>query len=259
MRNLRSLTVIAALPLLQSCAAMFYTPVAPAALLVMPIVQPTSNSIDSPSPYAVAEQNPSLVKSLRLGVLANPHRETWDSPAGDLGQVDERADENALLAEHLQSSGMFGSVRLIQGMDDTKDIDFAISCSVDCVYSVRLMKASYMYNWMLLGIGFLIGLPYQDSSASYTADAVFYQRDEKGNLVTCGGTIAHNERVWFCDNIYWRPGFYGSSALAPLFDSITYDFLTGSGCMAASPSGRKTAAAAGSPAPIAATSIGGGQ
>lgn len=170
----------------------------------------------------------SHLKKLSIGILKNPSREFWDSEV-DGHVLDIRKDENELLYNYIKDLEIFGKVFFIESMD--ADVDYIISCSVDCKYSIKTDGTMYFINTiMTLGIGYLLGLPYQDSQASYVVNAVFY--DNRGNRPDpVSGTLAYNYKNWYFDNMYWRPDFYSDSALEPLFERVLYDFLAKSGCL----------------------------
>ncbi|MHC4469540.1 MAG: hypothetical protein ACYTDY_00465 [Planctomycetota bacterium] len=209
---------------------LFYPPVLSA--IVLPIARPCSDTL-SPSDYRdLVEGSESSLEELRIGVLRNRNRDTWNSMV-EGEDVDERIDENLLLRDFLDETGLFGDVVVV---DDPFEagVDYYITCSADCMYDIQLSSWMYAWNWLLLGTGFLLGWPHQDSEASYVTEAVFYQVSEEGGKrlpVLAGASISTNLRTWYGDNIYWRPDFYGASALEPMFEQILYDFLAQSGCL----------------------------
>ena len=219
-------SALATLLFLTSCSGILYLPTEPFPLVIAPILHPSSDSLISPDIGRAIAGHEKELSQLRIGVLGNPSRKQWKSK----NNVDPRTDENTLLTEYLAKTKVFMSVVLVE--DESKaQVDYLISCSLDCCYSISLESASYAFNFVTFGVGFLLGLPYQESAASYLADAVFFEKDSQG-LVLCGGTIVHNEKNWFCDNCYWRPDFYSASSLSPLFSQILYDFVLRSGCLA---------------------------
>jgi hypothetical protein len=212
--------------------ALFYPPVLSA--IVLPIARPCSDSF-TPSDYdALLEGRRDALKDLRIGVLKNPSRQGWSSEVeGEI--LDERVDENVLLREFLMDTDLFGDVSVVLDPFQAR-CDYYISVSTDCIYDIQLDGWMYAWNWMLLGFGFLVGWPHQDSEASYVTEAIFYQveptEDGKGgHSLLVGGSISTNHRTWYGDNIYWRPDFYGLSAHEPMFEQVLFDFLTQSGCL----------------------------
>jgi hypothetical protein len=213
--------------LFSTSCALLYPP--PTTWFVFPVAQFSSDSMSVPDYSSLAEGREDILNQLTIGVLRNPNRAAWNSKvAGDF--VDERVDENVLLAEFLLETELFKDVVLV----DTairSDHDFILTCSVDCIYSIDLDGWMYTFNCLTLGIGFLLGWPHQDPSAFYVSEALIY--DNRGSApVVVTGSLAMNYKEWYCDNIYWRPDFYGASALEPLFEQILYDFLSKSGCFA---------------------------
>ncbi len=212
--------------LLTSCAEIIYLP--PASWLVFPIAEISSNSIEPQDYRKVAEENGDLLETLSVGVLRNKSRKGWNSRVeGEI--VDERIDENVLLAEFLKGEGIFGDVVLIDSIQNA-DQDFIISCSVDCIYNIELDSCMYMMNCITLGIGSIIGWPHHNSSAFYVGESIVYDnRGDEAAVVT--GTMAMNYKEWYCDNIYWRPSFYDDYALEPLFEQMLYEMIINGGCL----------------------------
>lgn len=198
--------------------------------LIYPILQPSSNSIDVDDYDRIVDENEATLQELRIGVLSNAHRAKWNSKVGKRN-LDRRQDENVLLHKFLEQADLFGEVVLVDDLT-REDVDYYISCSADCIYDISLDSWMYAYNWILLGAGFVLGMPYQDSSATYVVEAVFFEGpavDVEAQIV--GASMVMNYKEWFGDNIYWRPSFYGESAMYPLFSQILYDFLLESGCL----------------------------
>ncbi len=214
------------LAILSGCSFSFSTyPLAP---LLLPIMGGSTNSISVPSYFDIIQNQESRLKELRIGVLSNRNRSDWNSKVD--GQIlDTREDENKLLCDFLLNSGLFKDVILKKNFK-SGDVDYIISCNVDCIYTIELDGFAYTMNCLTLGIGFLLGVPYQDSSAFYVAEAIV--RDGKNDTQeVLSGSLSENYKVWRYDNIYWRPDFYGYSALKPLFNQILFDFITRSGCL----------------------------
>ena len=199
----------------------------PLAPFLAPLVG-TTNTISVPSYDDLVIGKEPVLKKLTIGVLANPNRSAWQSKV-DGEYVDQRIDENKLLAEFLQDSGLFARVEMVNNVKNS-GTDYVISCSADCIYTIELNSFIYTMNCLTLGIGFLLGVPYQESSGSYVLESVIYDtRDGKDDVIA--GSLAENYRCWRYDNMYWRPGFYGYSALKPLFQQVLYDFIIRSGCL----------------------------
>lgn len=214
----------AALLLLCPACKLLHPPLFP--VLVYPWIEPSRDSIEVHDPDELVEGHEGSLGRVRIGVIENPARGTWESRVGE-DTPDEREDENALFAEYLDDTDYFREVALVSSHRQ-REMDYYISCSADCIYEIELDSWMYAFNWMLLGVGFLLGFPHEDSSAFYVVEAVFYQVID-GELEAVGGTLVANERVWFGDSIYWRPEFYSGRSLDPLFGQITYDFLLSSG------------------------------
>ncbi len=212
--------------LLSACVEIIYLP--PASWVVFPIAEISSNSIEPQSYKKVARENGDLLETLSVGVLKNPSRKGWNSRVeGEI--VDERIDENVLLAEFLEDEGIFGSVALIDSIQDSSH-DFIITCSVDCIYNIELDGCMYLMNCITLGIGSIIGWPHHNSSAFYVGESIVYDnRGDEATVVT--GTMAMNYKEWYCDNIYWRPSFYDDYALEPLFEQMLYEMIVNGGCL----------------------------
>ncbi|MFO0982910.1 MAG: hypothetical protein U1E76_14460 [Planctomycetota bacterium] len=219
------LPALVMIPTLSGCA-LLYPP--PLSMFVLPFVEPSSDSLSPPSHAALVRDHQSSLSRLRVGVLTNPNRARWQSPVdGEL--VDERADENWLLASFLGDANLFGEVLAVDSLDDSR-ADFVISCSVECLYSIEIDSWMYTFNCVTLGLGFLLGYPYQDPSAFYVIQAVFYDR-RGGAPQIVGASMGTNRKEWYCDNIYWRPDFYDRDSLDALFELVLHDFLTCSGCL----------------------------
>jgi len=209
-----------------SCA-LLHPPLAGA--LVYPFIEPASDSLDPEDPEDVADDFEDAVERVRIGVLRNPYREAWRSEVGG-EQVDDREDENALLRDFLDDTDLFREVVLLDRASQRPDLDVYVACSVDCIYEIELDGWMYAFNWLTLGLGFLAGYPHQDSSAFYLAEATFYELRD-GRLQAVGGSLNCNQREWYGDGIYWRPGFYGEDALEPLFEQLTCDLLRETGVL----------------------------
>lgn len=189
-----------------------------------------SNSIYIPDVDDVIAGKEETLKNVTIGVWRNPHRAVWNSPINGRA-LDWRQDENVLLAEYLAAQELFADVQLVDSLQQVPRVDYVISCSVDCIYTVELDGLRYFLNiFPLCGLGFVLGLPYEDSSALYVAQTVVYDMSATPPRAICG-SLAENLRTWYWDNIYWRPDFYGASAMKPLFAQILYDFVTRSGCL----------------------------
>lgn len=218
--------VLALCLLLTGCAEILYLP--PASWFYFPIAEVSSDSIDPQDYDTLADGNEDVLQSLSVGVLRNNSRTTWSSRVeGEI--LDERIDENVLLAEFLQDEEIFGQVDLIDSIQDSNH-DFIITCSVDCLYNIDLDGWMYVMNCITLGIGSIIGWPHHNSSAFYVGESIVYDnRGEEATVVT--GTMALNYKEWYCDNIYWRPGFYDDYALEPLFEQMLYEMIANGGCL----------------------------
>jgi hypothetical protein len=212
--------------LLPACEIL-YPP--PATWFLFPVAEFSNNSLEAPDSDVLIEGQEEFLQNYTVGVLRNQYRGGWNSLVeGDL--VDDRPDENVLFAEFLQDEELFRDVVLLDGFGEA-DVDFIVSCSVDCIYSIDLDGGMYFFNWLTLGIGFLLGWPHQNPSAFYVMEAVIYDNQGEAPYVTAS-TLALNHKEWYCDNIYWRPSFYAAYALEPLFEQVLYDFLAHSGCLA---------------------------
>lgn len=222
--------ILLLLTLMLACPAckMLYLP--PFTWFVFPIAEVSDNSIDVPSTNDLIEQNRDILKLTSVGVLQNPNRGEWKSKVE--GEVrDEHPDENVMLAEYLRDKDIFSEVMIIDSPSNATQ-DFIITCSVDCIYDIDLDGTMYTVNtYFTLGLGYLIGWPYQNSSAFYVIEGVIYD-NRSGTPEVAAGTLAENTKEWYCDNCYWRPSFYAAYAAEPLFDQVLYDFLTRSGCLA---------------------------
>lgn len=196
----------------------------PLSPFIIPTLGLSTNSISTPGYGDFVDEE--VLKGLTIGVLRNPYRSRWQS-AVDGEFADKRTDENELLAAYLKDTDLFGDVVLVDGKDAT-GADYVISCSVDCIYTIELNEAVYIANCVTLGVGFLLGVPHQESSAFYVAEAVVME-GKTGEVVS--GSLAENYKTWRYDNMYWRPNFYSPGTLSPLFEQILYDFLTRSGCL----------------------------
>ncbi|MEW6745721.1 MAG: hypothetical protein AB1486_23475 [Planctomycetota bacterium] len=224
----RWLVLLAAGLLVMPGCALLYPP--PTTLFLFPALELSSDTLSPESYGELVDGHEAQLRTLTIGVLENPNRRQWSSRvAGDI--VDERPDENALLAEFLGDTGVFGEVILVQTPADSR-ADFVLSCSVECLYNIELDDWMFTFNCITLGIGFLLGWPHQDPEAFYVAQAVFY--DSRGDdAVVVAGSLVTNHKEWYCDNIYWRPDFYEDDSLEPLFRQTLYDFLARSGCLGA--------------------------
>lgn len=192
--------------------------------LVYPFWQPSSDSIDSADYNRLVADHREALAGLRLGVVRNPHR-TAIGPSAD----GARKDENVLLRDFLEETELFDSVVLVDDLE-TVPVDYAISASADCIFETSLDSWTYTFNWMLLGVGFLLGIPYQDTTATYLVESVFYESDGTQTQLA-GASIAFNQREWYGQNLYWKPKFYSAKNLEPLFEQVLYDFLLESGCL----------------------------
>ncbi|MHC4469772.1 MAG: hypothetical protein ACYS99_02315 [Planctomycetota bacterium] len=202
--------------------------------IVLPIAQLNADSLEPSDFDVLVEGREETLQGLRIGVLRNPGRNGWSSQV-DGEVLDERVDENELLREYLEETGLFGGVEVVDDPLEAR-VDYVITCSSDCIYDIELNSWMYAWNWTLLGFGFLLGWPHQNSEGSYVTEAAFYKVEEtedgKGrHAFLVGGTISTNVRTWYGDNIYWRPDFYSLSAMEPMFDQLLYDFLSQSGCL----------------------------
>jgi hypothetical protein len=214
--------------ILAACPAceLLYLP--PTTWFVFPIAEFSDNSLDVPDYDDLVQGAQAELKQLSVAVLRNPNRGRWTSVV-DGEVLDERPDENALLAEFIEDQEIFGQVVLIDSLSQAEQ-DFILSVSVDCIYQIELDGGIYVWNCITLGLGTFLGWPHHDSSAFYVAEGVIYDnRGERPQLVT--GSLVENYKEWYCDNIYWRPDFYDLDELEPLFEQILYDFLTRSGCL----------------------------
>jgi hypothetical protein len=201
----------------------------PATWVVFPVAEISDNSMDTPDTSRLIRGSESKLRQVSVAVLRNPNRDSWNSTVED-EVLDERPDENALLARFLKNQKIFKEVVLVDSISTAKQ-DFIITCSVDCIYTIELDGWMYVWNCLTLGIGSVLGWPHHDSDAFYVAESVVYDnRTKPPQLVT--GTLVENYKEWYCDNIYWRPTFYGYAAMKPLFRQILYDFLARSGCLA---------------------------
>lgn len=208
-----------------ACCEIVYLP--PFSWVVFPVAEISDNTLSSPELGKVLEGRKPELAGISLAVLRNPNRGTWTSRVeGEI--VDEHPDENLLLAEYLEGCGLFKEVKVVSSLSDASQ-DFILSCSVDCIYTIELDGMMWIWNCATLGIGAVIGWPHHNSAASYVLEGVVYDnRGEVPFIVT--GSIVENYKEWYCDNIYWRPTFYGYGALKPLFKQMLYDFLVDSGC-----------------------------
>ena len=222
---LKTAALLLLLLICPACVEMIYLP--PASWVVFPIAEISDNTLSSPDLNAVIQNRHNQLAGISIAVLRNPNRGTWTSRVeGEI--VDEHPDENKLLAEYLEDRGLFKEVKLVDSLSEAGQF-FIISCSVDCIYTIELDGMMWVWNCATLGIGAVIGWPHHDSSASYVLESVFY--DNRGEIpFIVSGSIVENYKEWYCDNIYWRPTFYGGAALSPLFKQLLYDFLTDSGC-----------------------------
>ena len=187
------------------------------------------NSVSTGDVAEVVSGREGNLHRLKIGVLRNPHRQNWSSQV-DGKIVDQRLDENILFAEYLRRQEIFGSVVLLDNPGQGQ-VDYTISCSLDCIYTIEVNPVMFYVNTLVtLGLGYLLGLPHQESQASYVAQAIFSDNHLRDNPVVAG-SLVFNYRTWYWDNIYWRPDFYGENALDSLFRQILYDFLTRSGCL----------------------------
>ena len=215
--------------LLTACFALtacklLYLP--PASWVVFPVAQFSDNSTHTPETARLIRGREHELKKLTLAVLSNRNRDRWSSEVDGV-VVDEHTDENVLLADYLHRTGLFQHVFIIDRLESVGQ-DFTLSCSIDCLYNIDLDTAIWLLNCGTLGVGFLLGWPHQDSSAFYVAESIVYDHRGQEPVVVSGG-ITENTREWYCDNIFWRPDFYGPAALTPLFEHILYDFLTRAG------------------------------
>lgn len=189
--------------------------------IVYPLWRPSSDSID-PSDYrTVTVGHRSALAGLFVGILRTPGYST--------GSLTSRADESSLLRDYLHETGLFARVELV---DDpvAAGCDFAISCSADAIGETKLDRWFYTFNWVLLGLGFVLGIPYQDTEASYLVEAVFYEiQPPRAELA--GACIVFNHRRWYGHNMYWEPDVYGAASFEPAFEQLLYDFLVESGCL----------------------------
>ncbi|MFH1999870.1 MAG: hypothetical protein ABIK28_09325 [Planctomycetota bacterium] len=209
-----------------ACCEMIYLP--PASWVVFPIAEISDDTLSRPDLDEVIQGRESQLADLGIAVLRNPNRGNWTSRVeGEV--VDEHPDENVLLAEFLEDEDLFKHVAMVNSLGEAKE-EFILSCSVECIYTIELDGMMWIWNCATLGIGAVIGWPHQNSSASYVLEGVVY--DNRGDFpVIVSGSIAENYKEWYCDNIYWRPTFYGGAALSRLFEQMLYDFLADSGCL----------------------------
>ena len=162
---MKSLTLFALLFPILACPAceLLYLP--PATWVVFPVAEVSDNSAPIPELNAAVKGNEAILERHSVAVLANPARGAWGSRVDD-EVLDEREDENRLLAEYLEDLDLFAEVTVIDRLAGCS-ADFVVSCSVDCMYTIELDGLMYVWNCMTLGLGFLIGWPHQDSAAFY--------------------------------------------------------------------------------------------
>lgn len=189
------------------------------------------DSVHPKSPSDVAAGHEDALKRIRLGIVKNPNRARWSSPI-DKEDVDEREDENLMLAEYAKETGLFGDVVVVDSIAKGQ-ADYLVSCSVDCTYYLRADGWGYACNifpWCMGG--FLFGLPYRDSTALYVGQAEFYDcRGEAPELVA--GSLASNFKKWSAISLYTKPNYYGMRCMRPIFDQILDDFIVKSGALGA--------------------------
>ncbi|MGE3164037.1 MAG: hypothetical protein AB7O52_03970 [Planctomycetota bacterium] len=187
---------------------------------VYPLLKPATNSLEPGDYRRIVDE--SALEDLSIGILRPPR-----APAA-YALDDPHVDESVMLRDYLVGTRLFRSVEIVDDPVAAR-CDFAISCSADSIRETTLDPWVYGFNWALLGLGFVLGIPYQDTQATYLVEAVFYEV-QTPDVELAGASIVFNHRRWYGHNLYWDPDVHGAKSFEPVFAQLLYDFLVESGC-----------------------------
>jgi len=187
-----------------------------------------TNSLSTPNYSDFVDKQEQALKKLKIGVIENIYKSEKDSLAEwhkSFGW-EIRPDENVHLYEFLKNSKLFQKV-YYKSVFQVGEVDYIFSCNVDCIHTTKLNRGIFMTNLATLGIGFLLGLPHENTSAFYVLESTV-QDGKKENFPIISGSLVENYRDWYFNNIYYEPTFYDANSLQPLFKQVLFDFLRAS-------------------------------